>query len=196
MQTLQKIARIISDIFIPPTFNLLGFVFLAQIFTDESQEQFLIVSSSLIFGVTLPIILFVILRKKKIVADNDAVIKEQRHFPYYISIVLNLLGGFYAILFIENSLIPYFWLILSINTAGLTLINHFWKISAHAIGVSIFVSLLFFFNSSLFNYFFVVMIFVGVSRLLLKVHTPAQIIMGTIYGFFVTLLQLNIFTGI
>ncbi|KUG25646.1 hypothetical protein ASZ90_004531 [hydrocarbon metagenome] len=40
------------------------------------------------------------------------------------------------------------------------------------------------------------MILVGVSRLLLKVHTPAQIIMGTIYGFFVTLLQLNIFIGI
>lgn len=196
MQLSKKIARVISDIFIPPTFNLLGFIYIAFFSEYFLTEQLIVISSSLIFGVVLPITFFVILRKKKIVADNDAVIKEQRHYPYYLSILLNVLGMIYIIVFSGNALAEFYWLVLTINTIILTFINYFWKISAHAIGVATFAALLFFLGSWWYYYAVIFIVVIGLSRYKLGVHTPAQIGMGTLYGFFGTLLQLKIFSGV
>ena len=104
MQPSKKIARIISDIFIPPTFNLLGFIYIAIFSEYYLSQKLLIIASSLIFGVAMPIAFFVVLRKKKIVTDNDAVIKEQRTYPYLVSIVLNLLGFLFIELLSPNQM--------------------------------------------------------------------------------------------
>lgn len=196
MQLSKKIARVISDIFIPPTFNLLGFIYIAFFSEFYLSEQLIIISSSLIFGVLLPITFFVILRKKKVITDNDAVLKEQRHYPYYLSILLNALGMIFIIIFSENSLAEFYWLVLTINTIILTLINYYWKISAHAIGVATFAALLFFLGSWWYYYAVIFIVVIGLSRYKLGVHTPAQIGMGTLYGFFGTLLLLKIFSGV
>jgi membrane-associated phospholipid phosphatase len=188
----KKIARVVSDLFIPPTFNLLGFIYIAMILQITTNEKIIVITSSIIFGVVLHIGLFVILRMKKIVTDNDAVNKEQRHIPYYIAIFLNLCGFVFVSLLSNVDIAADLWIILTLNTIGLTLINYLWKISAHAIGGATFVALLYFLESSLFVYFVILIILVGYSRYSLKVHTPAQIIAGTLYGFGFTLLQLNI----
>lgn len=195
MQAAKKIARVISDIFIPPTFNLLGFIYIALFSEYLLSRQLVIIASSVIFGVAIPIIFFTILRKKKIVTDNDAVIKEQRHYPYYISTLLNVLGLLFIEFFSGNQLASTYWLIIIINTIGLTLINYYWKISAHAIGVATFAALLFFLGSNWYYYTVIMIVIIGFSRYKLRVHTPAQIGMGTLYGFFVTLIQLKIYGG-
>jgi membrane-associated phospholipid phosphatase len=176
LQLSKKIARVISDIFIPPTFNLLGFIYIAFFSEFYLTEQLIVISSSIIFGVILPITFFVILRKRKIIADNDAVIKEQRHAPYYLSILLNVLGMVYIIIFSGNSLAEFYWLVLTINTVILTFVNYF-------------------LGSWWYYYAVIFIVVIGLSRYKLGVHTPAQIGMGTLYGFFGTLLQLKIFSG-
>jgi len=193
--TLRKAARTISDLFIPPTFNLLGFILIAYKTEDLASNRITIILSSVIFGVILPILLFSIMRKRKLIYDNDAVIKEQRHVPYYAAIVLSLLGMISIYLFAYNSYAFFYWLTVGITTLGLTVINYFWKISAHAIGVAAFLALIWLLESTLFTYFLILLILIGVSRLILKVHTPMQILMGTIYGFFVTLFLMKIFIG-
>jgi len=193
--TLRKAARIISDIFIPPTFNLLGFILIAYKTDKLASNRITIILSSVIFGVILPILLFSIMRKKKLINDNDAVIKEQRRVPYYAAIVLSLLGMTSIYLFAYNSYAFYYWLTVGITTLGLTIINYFWKISAHAIGIAAFLALIWLLESTFFSYFMILLILIGISRLILKVHTPMQILMGTIYGFFVTLFLMKIFIG-
>jgi len=193
--TLRKAARTISDLFIPPTFNLLGFILIAYKTEELALNRITIILSSLIFGVILPILLFSIMRKRKLIYDNDAVIKEQRHVPYYAAIVLSLLGMISIYLFAYNSYAFYYWLTVGITTLGLTVINYFWKISAHAIGVAAFLALIWLLESTLFTYLLILLILIGISRLILKVHTPMQILMGTIYGFFVTLFLMKIFIG-
>ncbi len=195
MHAVKKIARVVSDLFIPPTFNLLGFIYLALVTQFNTENRIVIISSALIFAVILPITFFVILRKKKIITDNDAVIKEERHYPFYLYIVLSLCGFIYVSMLGDNSVADHFWLAITFNTIGLTVINYFWKISVHAIGGATFAGLLFFMGSGLFIYFLILIMLVGISRYILKVHTPAQIIAGTLFGFLLTVLQMNIFNG-
>lgn len=195
MLILKKAARIISDLFIPPTFNLLGFILIAFQTEELASNKITIIFSSVIFGVLLPIMIFTILRKKNLIYDNDALIKEQRYIPYYASIALSILGMIYIEIFAENEYTFYYWLTLGISTLGLTIINYYWKISAHAIGVAGFLALLWLLESELFGYFIVILILIGLSRFILKVHTPLQIMMGSIYGFFVTLVLMKIFIG-
>jgi len=191
----KKIARVISDIFIPPTFNLLGFIYIALIFEYQLSEQLIIIASSVVFGVSLPISFFVLLRTKKIISDNDAIEKEERNISYYLSILFSLCGMVFIEIFSKNSLASFYWLVFAINLTGLTIINYFWKISAHAYAVATFAALLFFLGSQWYYYIVVLIVIIGFSRYKLRVHTPAQIAMGTLYGFFMTLIQLKIFGG-
>jgi membrane-associated phospholipid phosphatase len=189
----KKIARVVSYLFIPPTFNLLGFIFLALVTQSLFSERLINISTAIIFAVVLPILFFFMLRKKKIITDNDAVIKEERYYPFYLYVLLNLCGFCIAFLLGSNSFIQNFWLVITLNTIGITLINYFWKISVHAIGVATFVALLYYFESGLYIYMLGLILVVGLSRYILKIHTPAQIIAGTFYGFIFTYLQLSIY---
>lgn len=195
MQVAKKFARVISYIFIPPTFNLLGFIYIASFSEYLLSEQLIIIASSVIFGVSLPIFVFVIFRKKKLISDKDVVIKEQRQAQYFISILLSICGINFINIFSGNSLASYYWLVFAVNLTGLTIINYFWKISAHAIGVSTFAALLFFLGSQWYYYAVVLIVVIGLARYKLRVHTPAQIAIGTLYGFFATLIELMLFGG-
>ncbi len=185
----------VSDIFIPPTFTLIGFIYLSLVYFETVNEKFIVILNAVVFGVLLPILFFVIYRKKKIVFDNDAVIKEQRFLPFITSIILSLLGFLIIRLFLGNTITSDLWLAISINTIGLLFINHFWKISAHAIGGATIVGLFYFLDSSLFPYFLILIVLIGWSRVKLKVHTPAQIVAGSIYGFLMTIIQLKFYSG-
>ena len=196
MINLQKIARIISDLFIPPTFILIGHIYLAFTHFHNTDERLTIILTAIIFGVILPIGFFIIYRKKKIVTDNDAVNKEQRLLPFTISIVLSSAAIVAIVLADKFNIAALYWLIITFNSIGLLIINRFWKISAHAIGGTTVVGLFYFLESILFPYFALLIVLIGWSRFRLKVHTPMQIIAGTLYGVFMTILQLEIYLGV
>lgn len=192
---MKKLARIISDIFVPPTFTLIAFIILAFQFETEEYLKLWVALSGAVFGFVLPVIFFIYLRKKGRVVNNDATVKEERTFPYFIGVVL-CLTAFALLYFIGSNSVAYsLWLAYAVNTILLILINKFWKISAHAIGSATFVGLVYFLYGFSGLYFIILLVLIGVSRLILKVHTPMQIIMGSLFGFFLTYWQLVFFTS-
>ena len=67
--------------------------------------------------------------------------------------------------------------------------------SAHAIGVSAPVAAFFFVNGFVGLFLIPFILVIGWARLELKVHTFSQVAAGTLFGFLLTLLQMNLLTN-
>jgi membrane-associated phospholipid phosphatase len=188
-------ARIISDIFVPPTFVLFSFIYIGLTVEKTSSDTLWVIIIGVLFGFLLPIIIFLILRKHNFVANRDATIKEERTLPYLIGIFLAMIAALVLYYIGTSAIAVALWLAYIGNSALLILINKFWKISAHAIGSSTPVGLLFFLHGNSALWLFIIVGIIALSRLKLKVHTPAQVAAGAIYGFALTYLQLSFFVG-
>lgn len=192
----KKSARIISNIFVPPSGTLLISLFLANTLAGSREEAFLIFGIGATFGFILPIIFFVILRVKGKVADVDATIKEERTLPYIAGIILASAAFGVASYFSLDYVVQAMWLSYASNTIILIIINKYWKISAHAIGNFSPTAILYYLNPFLAVLLVPILLLILWSRLELKKHTPAQLIAGAIFGFGSTLGQLFILKSI
>lgn len=189
----NSIARVISTLFVPPTFTVFVFTYCAFIIEINVVNQVFIVVNSLIFGLILPVIVFFRMRKEKRISDIDTSIKEERNAPY-------LLNSIFCIAPIPSFLIlgiDYFfsllWIIFFINTLILYLINKKWKISAHLLGAAISLGAIMFLEANP-NYFLLGLIFmIAWARIKLKIHDFSQVIAGALLGFSITFASLIIF---
>ncbi len=186
MIKLNKIllAKIISYIFIPPVMNLFIFWYLFDI--SNEPNRIVIIISSAIFGFILPILFFVFMRRKGKIINDDATDKSQRTIPYIVGILFSLFAYFVLELTGNFANAAKMWLVYLFSSLIIIPINFYWKISAHALGVSIpFAYLLY--SGSKFSLPFIFIIFlVFISRLILKVHTPMQLIAGVVVGLIIT----------
>ncbi|MDR3667596.1 MAG: hypothetical protein P4L35_12200, partial [Ignavibacteriaceae bacterium] len=94
MQQYDKklIARIISTLFVPPSFALILFILFAFKYETDPNKILLSVFTALAFSFSFPIILFFILRKKGKIINSDATIKEERTLPFIISVLFYSIG--------------------------------------------------------------------------------------------------------
>ncbi len=192
----NKFARIISTIFVPPSFTIIVYLIFAFTIETTVQESLTVFLVALIFGFILPIAMFVLMRKKKMISDNDAMIKDQRTLPYLIAIIFYLVG-LIILIFAEVSRISIaFWFCYITNTIITIIINKYWKISAHSMGASGAAAALFFtFGWSSFVAMIITLL-VGWSRIELKCHTISQVIAGIILAFISVYIQMKIITGL
>lgn len=190
---LYKLARITTNIFVPPVNTLILFVIIIFYQFESKQDQILALSVAFLFSFLLPILFFIWLRRKDLVADVDATNKEERTIPYLFGILLCIIALLISYYFWGFTLFSKIWLIYSVNTILLIAINKFWKISAHAIGMSAPIGALFFVFGQPSLIALVLLLYIGWTRLYLKKHTISQIIAGSIFGFFLTYLQLLIY---
>lgn len=190
---LYKLARITTNIFVPPVNTLILFVIIIFYQFESKQDQILALSVAFLFSFFLPILFFIWLRRKDLVADVDATNKEERTIPYLFGILLCIIALLISYYFWGFTLFSKIWLIYSVNTILLITINKFWKISAHAIGMSAPIGVLFFVFGQPSLIALVLLLYIGWTRLYLKKHTISQIIAGSIFGFFLTYLQLLIY---
>lgn len=176
-------ARSISTFFIPPTLFLITFLFLALFF--ESPENVVpVILTTLISGVIIPIALFAYMVKTKKIVNQDATDKDERTAPYLYGILLYFVGLITLYLLNASNLTMTVWFAYLLNTFVILIINKFWKISAHAMGVAGPLGL-FYYLFGIYSYpFFLLLILIAWSRIYLKCHTPLQVTMGSIYGFF------------
>lgn len=184
-----KIAKTVSYIFIPPMVIMFTYLFIAVIAESMSPELLYIPA---IFGLLGPVSIFVILRIKGMVSDNEAMVKEERIFPYTLGVVLLLLGG---ILFTLHDISgPAYWIWLSylISCVLIIPITRFWKISAHSMGVGIPGPLFLIYNPAVFLAVFAVSGLVFWSRYSLKCHTIPQIAAGYSLGFGVSIYLMSL----
>jgi len=180
------LAKIISYQFIPPVMNVVIFVLIA--FEIERSYKLLIIFSSLIFGFVFPILTFIILRRKNKIVNDDATVKEERTIPYLYGIVFSLLGTCLVFFGGPSLLAVLLWLAYFVNSTILIIVNKFWKISAHTMGVAIPLGASFVLMGAYPFIFVIVLLLVAWARKELGVHTMLQLIAGAIVGFFVTYL--------
>jgi membrane-associated phospholipid phosphatase len=186
----DKLARIVSTLFVPPSFTIIVFTIFAFILETESIKTVVTILVALLFGFTAQIILFLILRRKGKIVDLDASIKEERTTPFLISVGFYFIGLVILIIFKVNIISIAFWFCYISNTLVTILINKHWKISAHAMGAAGPLAAITYAFGFVALVFSIIILLVGWSRIHLKVHNVAQVTAGIILAFISTYLQI------
>jgi len=190
--TKLKAAKIISTIFVPPTFTILVLPYLVFKYEYLLFQRWAAILIGLTFGFGIQIVTyFYFLRKNKIKSFNESNNKE-RIIPYLFQIVFYIIGFILLLLSDSIYLIVIFWFTYILNSLALIIINYKWKISSHSIGVAQHFALFFYLSFPLYWLFILLAILIGWARIELNVHDKYQIIAGLALGFILTYLQLNI----
>ena len=190
MNKTDKLARIISTLFVPPSFTIIVFTLFAFILETESIKKVITILVAFLFGFTAQIILFIVLRKRGKIVDLDASVKEERTRPFLISVGFYLIGLVILIIFNINIISIAFWFCYISNTLVTILINRHWKISAHAMGAAGPLAAVTYVFGPIALIFVLLVFAVGWSRIQLKVHNFAQVIAGILFAFISTYLQI------
>jgi membrane-associated phospholipid phosphatase len=161
---------------------------------SEPTKQVITILTALVFGFISPITLFLILRKKGKLADQDASIKEERTFPFIIATGFYFIGLVLMIKYDLNIISIAFWFCYISNTVITIVINKFWKISAHAMGAAgPFAAVVFAFGW-IGIILLPIVIFVGWARIELKCHFISQVAAGILLAFFAVYIQMFLIT--
>jgi membrane-associated phospholipid phosphatase len=163
---------------------------LAFILETKTLQRIVTILVAFFLGFSAQIILFLILRRRGKIIDLDASVKEERNYPFLIAVGFYAIGLIILILFKVNIITIAFWFCYISNTLLTILINKYWKISAHAMGVSGPLAAVTYVFGLLALVFFVIVILVGWSRMHLKVHDFLQVFAGIIFAFASTYLQI------
>lgn len=190
----NRFARIISTIFVPPSFTIIIFAIFAFTLEAESFKKIITFLIPFIFGFVLPIALFLYLRRRGKLIDQDASIKEERTFPFLVAIVFYLMGLLLMIKFNLNIISIAFWFCYISITVITIFINKYWKISAHSMGVSGPFAVLIFVFGWIGLILLPVVFLVGWSRVKLKCHSIAQVLTGIIVAFVSVYIQMYYIT--
>ena len=186
----EKLARIISTLFVPPSFTIIVFTIFAFVLESDPFKRTITVVIAFLFGFTAQILLFITLRKKGKIADFDASVKEERTKPFLISAGFYAIGLIIFIIFKVHIFSIAFWFCYISNTLVTIFINKHWKISAHAMGGAGPLAAATYVFGLPALIFFIIVFLVGWSRINLKVHNFMQVTAGILLGFISTYLQI------
>jgi membrane-associated phospholipid phosphatase len=185
-----RTARFISTLFVPPSFTIIIFTWLALRLEYELWQRILVIGVALTFGFAFQILMFFHFKNKGMIADMDASVKEERTVPFFVAILIYAMGLLVLLLTKMDPVIISFWFCYISNTLIVIWINKYWKISAHALGASGPFGVLVYMAGTGSLLFLVVIVLIGWARIKLKMHTFAQVAAGTIAGFALTYFQI------
>ncbi|MFC2094032.1 hypothetical protein ACFLSH_00245 [Bacteroidota bacterium] len=186
----DKLARIISTVFVPPSFTIIVFTIFAFYLETDSTKILVTILVALLFGFISPIVLFLHYRKRGKIVDIDASIKEERTVPMSISLIFYITGLIFLLLYKVNIISIAFWFCYISNTLIAISINKKWKISAHTMGASGPIAAITYVFGPVALMFLAITILVGWSRIQLKCHSFAQVMVGGIFAFVSTYVQI------
>ena len=190
MNKTDRLARIISTLFVPPSFTIIVFTLFAFFLESDSLKRVITIMVAFLFGFTAQIILFLLYRRKGKIIDLDASVKEERTTPFLISVGFYLAGLVILIIFRVHIISIAFWFCYISNTLVTILINKHWKISAHAMGAAGPLAAVTYVFGPIGLLFSLIVFLVGWSRIQLKVHNFAQVSAGILLAFTSTFLQI------
>ncbi len=189
----QRFARVISTIYIPPTFTLVSFIFLSLTFEGNISAKISVIAIASFFGVILQIASFIYFYRKGIVSDVDVKIKDERTLPYFVSIIIFTTGFILLLIFKVSSISIVFWFCYISNTFLVILINKYMKISIHVMGISGPLALFIFLFGFKMFIFSPILVLVAWSRIKLKCHSLVEVVAGGLLGFISVYFQLSLF---
>lgn len=195
-----KIAENISTLTNPPIICIPLFlvICLTLSFTGDGFDISKFVTLeivSLIFASILPMAI-ILFWAKKLNTDKDISNRSDRYIPLIVGIVSYFIGFLICLIFNLDNFLTCLLLCYSVNTGVVLLITTKWKISVHTTGLSgpngALILLLGPFGA-LIGILYPIIIW---SRVLLEKHTLAQAISGGVQGYFLTILEMYLFSFI
>ena len=195
-----KIAENISTLTNPPIICIPLFLVICLMlsFTGDGFDISKFVTLeivSLIFASILPMAI-ILFWAKKLNTDKDISNRSDRYMPLIVGIVSYFIGFLICLIFNLDNFLTCLLLCYSVNTGVVLLITTKWKISVHTTGLSgpngALILLLGPFGA-LIGILYPIIIW---SRVLLEKHTLAQAISGGVQGYFLTVLEMYLFSFI
>jgi membrane-associated phospholipid phosphatase len=185
MTRLDQTAHRISLFFHPAVVMILTAILLSN-YVRGNPGWVLIDMAILIAGILPGLIYIYVKTKRGDFGHYHLLLKEERRAVFPILIV-GLIGSFALYFLIGTPLLMLRGMVAGIvGGVGAAIINRYWKISIHA-AVTMGCAALFLPVSIPFMLGFMALgVIVGLARLPIKHHTPGQVIVGWLYGFFFT----------
>lgn len=194
-QLAKSISSLISSVFQPlfmPIYSiLLLFVYTPYFRYTYINQYWKILTTAAMFSFVLPAIFIFIVYKMKLISDLSLKVRKERFIPYNIVLISYSLMIIYYI----RMGMPVWFVMLTASSVVVILVAFFitiwWKISAHMFGVGGLLggvmAVSYFIERAnptlLFILLFVLAGMIGTSRLILKRHTPLQVLGGFLLGF-------------
>ena len=198
-KTLHILSQIVSCLLHPlfiPTYGMILYMLLMHYQRPEfpTIHAWLNVIGTFILTAFIPFILIILLWKRKAIASLNITDKKERTTPYIYSTIC---FGFWTYFVYGTMHLPKIWLFIGIGATvallTVTIINHWWKISAHLTGlggllggicsISLYYSIV---PTSLIITILILSLLVMYARLYLNEHTSMQVIAGYFLGLICT----------
>ena len=170
----------------PVTFSILIYAS-----SEQYNNLHLTFFISFIFSTALSIITVLYLKSQEIISDLDASIREQRIQPLILGTIYHTIGFILLRLLNAPPIVQGLMFCYAFNTFIVWLITQKWKISIHAIGLAGPIMALWLYGFYLPIPMVSALVLVSLSRIILKLHTPIEVTVGTILGLGLTFLELQ-----
>lgn len=172
---LHRISKIISDVFNPLTALVLFYLYYSLRHHSAADTAFDFLP--ILFILILPITGWLIYNVKKGNYSNmDVSDRHQRKSLYYF--IIAMLAVFLAYQYIFQKDVNYIFLFMMVLLIAMNISNYFIKSSMHT-AFNVFAAALFFSVKPLFGLLWMIIaIIVGISRVILKRHTVAEVLSG------------------
>ncbi len=188
-----SISKFLSNLFSPVVVAPAAFAILIHETGFPDSNRWILWLIAFVFTALVPVAALIILKKRGMITDLDVSHREQR-LP---SLVIGLLSYAAAYLFfdwLDAASLPKGLVFCSlINLLVIIAITRYWKISIHAMGLTSPLAALWVMWNSHILPMAALTALVGTSRVVLKAHTPSQVIVGSVLGFSLTFVQLKLF---
>ncbi|MFL9454206.1 phosphatase PAP2 family protein [Tolypothrix bouteillei VB521301_2] len=187
-------AQTISTVFNPVVNSLITFVLL--ILADEHLDlahriEFLGIATLFASGLII-LCLFVFIRLG-LINSPDIPDRKQRSFPLTVAAIALFIGFLTLSLTHAPNIIQGLMWCYATETLMVAIISYWWKISIHTASMACsLIALTDQFGAIVFP-FYSLLVLVGEARIVLRRHTRAQVIAGTLLGIVLTAIQLQFF---
>jgi membrane-associated phospholipid phosphatase len=190
----ESTAKVISAIFHPLIIPAVAFYLL--LFGDAVErfsDTLLYYGIALIFSVLfIPGYIWWLKRRGR-VESMDIKVREQRLNPLLVGAASYFLGFMVLLALGAPAIVQGLMFCYATNTLLVVLITRWWKVSVHTTAIGGPIAALFFQFGSVVAPLLVLVPLVGGSRVVLRRHTVAQVLVGAIIGLGLTALQLAFF---
>ena len=152
---------------------------LLGIFTANISMKEKIIFSLVYFAI--PAIPYLVLKKLKLIDDIDITKRNQRPLFFTIDSILYGIAFFFILRKYGSCEFSNVALCLFVSQSVLCVVNYFWKMSGHmTFAVVMFSTICYLFHNKLLLLLFLFVPLLSWSRVILRKHTVAQVVLGTI----------------
>ena len=191
----HKIAKKISTFTNPPIICIPLFLIISLVLSGFDINKFISLELvSVVFTSVLP--MAIIIRWARKTGDSDISNPKDRFIPLIVGVISYFIGFCVSYILNLHMFLTILLLCYSINTAIVMIITLKWKISIHTTGLSGPVAALILLLGpwgAVLGVIYPVLIW---SRVVLKKHTLAQAICGGVQGFFLSVVEMYLFSCI